>query len=103
MDDYFVSGDADAFSPEEFAEIKLCLETLLSVRAGTQPMDRNFGINADEIIGRPTEIAKNILSVEIIEKVREYEPRAEVDSIEYEDSAEGRLVPHIHFIKEEVE
>ena len=36
MDDYFVSGDADAFSPEEFAEIKLCLETLLSVRAGTQ-------------------------------------------------------------------
>ena len=67
--DAFVSGDAKGFTPKEYIDIKLCVETLLSVRAGSQPMDREFGLDYDEIVGYPIEIAKNKLSLEIIEKV----------------------------------
>ena len=28
----------DGFSPEEYADIKQCLETLLSIQAGSQPL-----------------------------------------------------------------
>ena len=87
------------FSPEEYADIKLCLETLLSIREGSQPLDRKLGINFDEIVGYPMNVAKNMLSLEIIEKVEQYEPRVEVDSIEYEDNADGLLCPHICLIR----
>lgn len=101
MEDYYVNGEIDGFSPEEFAEIKLCLETLLSVRAGSVPMDRDFGIDLDEVLGKPVEVAKNILSVEIIEKVRKYEPRVDIESVDFDNGMDGQLVPHIHFIKAE--
>lgn len=91
--------ERDCFSPEEYADIKLCLETLLSIREGSQPLDRKFGINIDEIIGCPVDVAKNMLSLEIIEKVERYEPRVEVDSVEFDESTDGQLHPHIYFIK----
>lgn len=40
-----------------------------------------------------------MLSLEIIEKVDRYEPRVEVESIEYEDNTDGLLCPHIHFVR----
>lgn len=43
---------------EEFQDIKLCLETLLSIVSGTQALDRDIGINIDKIVGYPYEIAK---------------------------------------------
>ncbi|MCM1189795.1 MAG: GPW/gp25 family protein [bacterium] len=91
--------ERDGFSEEEYKDIRLCLETLLSIRAGSQPLDRNLGIDLDEIAGYPTEVAKNVLSLEIMEKIGRYEPRVEVYHIEYEDNADGQLRPHIYLIK----
>lgn len=91
--------EREGFSPEEYADVRLCLETLLSIRAGSQPLDRELGINFDEIVGYPMDVAKNMLSLEIIEKVGRYEPRVEVKSIEYEDNTEGLMCTHIHFIR----
>ena len=51
MENYIVDLDGDGFSPDEFADIKKCLETLLSVRAGSQPLDREFGIDVDHVLG----------------------------------------------------
>ncbi len=99
MMEFIVDLEGDKLSREEYADIKRCLETLLSIRAGSQPLDRNLGIDFDNIVGYPTEVAKNILSLEIIEKVARYEPRVEVDYIEFENNMDGRLSPHIHFIK----
>lgn len=88
----------DGFSPEEYKDIKQCLETLLSIREGSQPLDREIGISLDGIAGYPVNVARNMLSLEIIEKVGRYEPRVEVDSIEFQADADGLLCPHI-FLK----
>lgn len=94
-----VDLDGGCFSQEEYADIKLCLETLLSVREGSQPLDREFGINFDGIVGRPASVARNMLSLEIMEKVERYEPRVKVDFIGFEENMEGQLCPHVHFSK----
>jgi phage baseplate assembly protein W len=100
--DPYIDIESDGFTPEEFADIKLCLETLLSIQAGTQPMDRDLGINLDEIAGYPTNVAQNMLSLEIIEKVSIYEPRVEVSSVDFESDTDGQIIPHIYFTKAEV-
>ncbi len=89
----------EGFSTEEYADIKRCLETLLSIQEGSQPLDRELGINFDGIVGYPSNVARNMLSLEIIEKVDRYEPRVEVDSIEFEDGMDGGLRPHIYFTR----
>lgn len=98
----YVDGDSKGFTEEEFANVKLCLETLLSVAAGTQPYDREFGIDYDGIVGYPIPVAQNMLSVEIAEKVEKYEPRASVESIEFTVNGD-QLIPHVKFIKAEEE
>lgn len=94
--------DGTGFSPEEYVDVYRCIETLLSIRAGSQPLDRNLGIDYNCIVGYPTEVAKNMLTLEIMEKVRIYEPRVEVASISFTGNTDGLLVPHIRFIKAEV-
>lgn len=91
----------EGFSPEEFADVKRCLETLCSIRAGSQPLDRNLGIDYDSIVGYPINVAENMLAVEIIDKINIYEPRAEVSSVTFEHNKNGQLIPHIHVIKRE--
>lgn len=95
----YVDGDSDGFTLDEFNDIKMCLDTLLSIRAGSQPLDRDLGLNYEGIIGYPLDVAKNMLSLEIIEKVERYEPRAKVDSIAFTSDTNGQLIPHIHFVK----
>lgn len=91
--------DSNGFSAEEYADIKRCLETLLSIQAGSLPLDREFGIDLDEIVGCPVNVARNMLSLEIIEKAERYEPRVKVNSITYKDKPDGQLCPYIHFSK----
>lgn len=95
----FLDGEAEGFTPEEFEDIKICLETLLSIRAGSQPLDRELGIDYEQAVGFPLDVAKNMLSLEIIEKVERYEPRVEVSSVTFTGDADGQLVPHIYFVK----
>lgn len=99
----YVDGDNTGFTEEEFADVKKCLETLLSVHTGSQPLDRDFGIDYDGVIDYPIPVAENMLSLEIIEKVERYEPRVEISKIEFEATEDSVLVPHIHFIKAEEE
>ena len=98
----YVELEGNGFSPDEFADVKQCLETLLSIRAGTQPLDRNLGIDFDSIVGYPLDVAKNMLSLEIIEKVETYETRVEVVSVDFEATTDGQLKPIIHFTKKGV-
>ncbi len=97
----YVEIEGSGFSLEEFENIKQCLETLCSIQAGSQPLDRNFGIDYDSVTGFPLNVAKNMLALEIIEKVTAYEPRVEVESVSFNADVNGRLIPHIHFVKKE--
>ena len=93
----------EGFSVQEAEDVKRCLEMLLSVQEGSQPMDRALGINSEQITGYPLNIARNALVLEITEKVRIYEPRVEVKEINFETKEDGQLKPIIHFIKAEVQ
>ena len=97
----YVELEGSGFTPEEYADVKRCLETLFSIRAGSQPLDRNLGIDYDNVVGYPMDVAMNMLSLEIIEKVDTYEPRVEVSSIDFKTSTDGQLIPYVHFIKKE--
>lgn len=99
--DLFISGDTAGFTPEEFNDVKLCLETILSIRAGSQPLDRELGIDYEQTVGYPPNVAKNMLSLEIIEKAERYEPRVRVERVDFEGGIDGALIPHIHFRKSE--
>lgn len=99
----YVDLEESGFTQEEFADVKQCLETLLSVRAGSQPLDREFGIDYDGVVGFPLDVAKNMLSLEIIEKVDRYEPRVEVALVNFDIGSDGQLIPHPHFIRREEE
>jgi phage baseplate assembly protein W len=93
--------DGNGFTQEEFIDIKRCLETLLSIRQGAQPLARGMGINYEGTIGYPISTARNMLALDIIEKVRIYEPRVEVVSVEFDSNTQGQLIPHVHFVRAE--
>ena len=99
--DSYIDLEGIGFSPEEFADVKQCLETLCSIQAGSQPLDRKLGIDYASIIGYPLNVAKNMLALEIIDKVHTYEPRVEVESVDFDVGNDGQLIPHIHFLKAE--
>ncbi|SHM81929.1 hypothetical protein SAMN02746066_03416 [Anaerosporobacter mobilis DSM 15930] len=86
-------------SSSEDDEIIQGLTTLYTTPEGTIPLDREFGINQD-FIGYPTELAKNMYALEIINKTEIYEPRVEVD-VSFEDSEDGMITPVIKISKEE--
>ena len=93
--------DSESFSEEELNDINECVSNLLSTISGEQGLDRELGIETDGIMDTPTEEAENLITLEIIEKIDKYEPRVEVDDIEFEDNDEGKMVPKIYFKKRE--
>lgn len=87
-------------SEEELAEdITQCLSTLYSTIAGTQPMDRDFGIDS-KFVGMPVEVVMNQYALEIIEKTEEYEPRVSVEEVTFTVDGDT-LIPTIHLTRAE--
>lgn len=97
----YVELENSGFSKEEFEDVKRCLQTLFSVMEGTQPLDREFGIKMHLIVDYPLNVAKNMLALEIYEKVEKYEPRVMVDTIDFETTEDGQLKARMHFKKKE--
>ena len=85
---------------EESAEILRCLTTLLGIRAGSQPADRDLGISW-ECLDQPPETAEALFLVELEDKVEKYEPRAEVDDVSFWYSDDGKASPYIRFRRKE--
>ena len=86
-----------SFSEEEYADIVMCLNTLFAIRAGEQPLDRELGLDDTDIIGLPAQQAVNMYMLEANEKVKKYEPRVQVDSVEIEADGSGSLEAKIKF------
>lgn len=70
-------------------EINRNLSVLYATPAGTCAGDRNYGLKQD-FVGLPTNIAENLLTLEIIEKTEEYEPRAQVIQVNCYSTDQGQ-------------
>lgn len=89
---FVVNLDADVdFNPANVvAEVLQNVRTILSTRKGSVPLDRDFGISW-EYLDRPIDVAQMLMRSEIIDAVSKYEPRATVESVVFEGSAEDAL------------
>ena len=84
-------------------DILMCLQHLYSTKTGERPLDREFGLDAD-IIGKPLDVAQNEYAVEVIEKTERYEPRVEVEEVEFVyNENEGVMFPKIKLVLAEDE
>ena len=83
---------------QESKDIQICLQTLLSIRAGTQPADREMGISW-ECLDQVPEVAEALFLVELEDKVEKYEPRAEIKDVLFQSLPDGTIRPHIIFVK----
>lgn len=87
------------YSDPEAEDILRCLNTLYSTKQGSQPIDRNFGIDWG-FIDNPLPIAQQEYAFEVVKKTREYEPRVKVQKIIYEsDEVDGKMWPVIILTK----
>lgn len=86
------------FLPNSVAvEIYQNIKTILATRKGTVPLDRNFGLDWS-FVDQPIAIAQAILSTEVINQVKKYEPRAKVIRVGFQDktgAADGKLKPKV--------
>ena len=86
--------------PINFAPVTIAEEVMQNVRMiistikYSVPMDREFGIDG-AVVDRPINIAKAHLSNEMFRAVRRYEPRAVIESIEFNGDESGQLTPKI--------
>ncbi len=84
----------DYLNATKLEEMQRNLDLLYSTRAGTCPGDRNFGLE-QTFESCPTNVARNLFALEVIEKTEIYEDKAEILNIEYMQSADGNLTPKI--------
>ena len=76
------------------------LKVLYGTRKGEQALDRNFGIDWS-FLDQPMEVAKAMLSAEIITQTTRYVPSIAVSVINFTSDLNGNLTPTIRV--EEVE
>lgn len=85
----------DYENADDVERIRRSVTTLLNIRAGTQPMDRSFGLSFD-FVGSPLDVATNLYALEIEEKFEKYIPEAEIKSMAFSyDEVGGRIIPHM--------
>jgi phage baseplate assembly protein W len=70
------------------------LSVLYGTRTGEQALDRNFGIDWS-FLDQPIEVAKAMLSAEIITKTNTYVPSVVVSNIDFAADINGHLTPTV--------
>ena len=93
-----VAGDdspAIDFAPDSTAaEVLQNVLTIITTVKGTIPLDRNFGIDGSAI-DLPMPQAQAKMTNEIFQAIKQYEPRATIESISFSGDINGRLVPAV--------
>lgn len=82
------------YEASELSDINRNLNMLYSTQEGTAPLDRKFGINQN-YVSYPTEIAKTMFTLEVIEKTTTYEPRVKVKEVTFTEDTNGLIKPNI--------
>lgn len=90
------------FAPaNEVEEILQNVRTILSTVKYSVPYDRNIGVDP-RYIDDPHELSKMRMQVDIVDAIKNGEPRVRIDSIKYnEDESNGYISPIVRiFINE---
>lgn len=83
------------FAPDtEVEEILQNVRAILSTIKGSVPLDRDFGVDAS-YLDKPINVAKAMLSSEIIKAIRNYEPRVTITDVDFTANLDGTLKPKI--------
>ena len=90
-------GAAVNFAPQTTVEeILQNVRTILSTTIGSVPLYRTFGVSWD-LLDMPTPVSLALMKTIVIDAINRFEPRAQVESIRYEESTvelmEGLLKP----------
>lgn len=75
-------------------EILQNVATILATRKGEASLDINLGLTLN-FIDAPTTTGLTLLKMEIIEAIKEKEPRFEVTSIEFKEKDDGIIIPTV--------
>lgn len=95
-DTYTVKGGEELFTFAEDDEAKsICqnVALIISTKKGSVPMYRGFGIPM-KYLDRPMPEAKTLALSEITEAVEDFEPRAEIVSVNFTEEA-GKIIPTV--------
>ena len=82
------------FSDDSLADIDRQLNPLLTTRAGTMPLDRDFGLTMD-YLDRPAAVAKSLYVAELVEKVGTFLPAIRVREVKWQAGADGRVLAKV--------
>lgn len=84
-----------SFAPEtEVDDILQCIRCILCTPKWSVPLDRDFGVDFSAL-DKPIEVAKALLSSEIVTAISEYEPRVEITEIDFTAEEDGILMPTV--------
>ncbi len=94
MDSFDVSVDSIGidFGASGMKEIIQNVQTILTTSIGSVPLDRAFGIDLSPL-DAPTTFTKAELAPIIIEAIHSYEPRVNVESVTFQETDQGTLLP----------
>lgn len=83
------------FAPASTAEeIYQNVMTIISTPKFSVPLDREFGVDGS-IVDKPMNEAAALMSSEIFDAIKVYEPRVNVVSIEFDAGEDGTLRPKV--------
>lgn len=84
------------YSSPNIENIRRNLVMLYATKAGSVPMDRDFGLECD-FVSKPLPVAKSEFEFEVIRKTEIYEPGVQVEKVEYiYDEINGMMQPVIY-------
>ena len=87
------SANSYSFSLQQDSKVFSVLQNialLLNTKRGTVPMYRDFGLPM-EFVDKPIDVAENMAYVEISEALEEFEPRAKLEDVYFDKTANGKM------------
>lgn len=86
----------DLFPENEQQEIIQNIAVILDTIQNSCPMFREIGLPGN-IYGRPLPVVQNVLVGYIYDQIEEFEPRADIAEVTFEENTqEGKLIPIIY-------
>jgi len=72
-------------------DVGQCLDFILATQKGSDPLRPTFGVDLAKYVDLPQNIAAPNLQKEMLYAVKTWEPRAEIKTITWTATAEGKL------------